>query len=157
MILAADSEGPDQNVWMRRLIWAFMSAYAQRLIFVWPNKYDKINFWTSWNLSWLTFPPILLTDLEDIINGYWYILSIFPVLSGNNWTCCTTLDRLLFFFFFSPTKKNCSFLILHWTYVVGTHKKTSHKKHLSKVGLMSTHNVCCCGAEKYLSGYPLIW
>ena len=38
------------------------------------------------------------------------------------------------------------------TYVVGT-----HKKHLTKVLLMGTHNICFHGEiRKILSGYPLL-
>ena len=55
MILLADCEGPDQAVWMHRLIWALAVAYAQRHVFTWCGQYNHgVNGGVSMLVSKLT-------------------------------------------------------------------------------------------------------
>ena len=52
-IILANREGPDQTARMRRLIWASLSAYAQKHVFAWrspcdndkyPYEYENLKF-----------------------------------------------------------------------------------------------------------------
>ena len=49
IILFADSEGPDQTAWMRRLIWAFTVCIC--LVFAWHGSLGKVFFAWHFNLN----------------------------------------------------------------------------------------------------------